>query len=139
MTSSRFNLGSTLKTLNLSLLQFNERSGSENLDFDNLAHNYSPVSIFVINGLQNLTSFFCNVFLDVFSCGSIFFPFLLFTIRQNYLSAGHMLWLHLESQVETVGKKISRGVLQYCIVTHLELGKIGEEITILFHFILFFK
>ena len=31
MTSSRFDLGSTSKTLNLSLLRFNERSGSENL------------------------------------------------------------------------------------------------------------
>ena len=31
MTSSRFDLGSTLKTLNLSLLRFNERFGSENL------------------------------------------------------------------------------------------------------------
>ena len=31
MTSSRFDPGSTSKTLNLSLLRFNERSGSENL------------------------------------------------------------------------------------------------------------
>ena len=31
MTLSRFNLGSTSKTLNLSLLRFNERFGSENL------------------------------------------------------------------------------------------------------------
>ena len=31
MTSSRFDLGSTSKTLNLALLRFNERSGSENL------------------------------------------------------------------------------------------------------------
>ena len=31
MTSSRFNLGSTLKPLNLFFLQFNKRSGSENL------------------------------------------------------------------------------------------------------------
>ena len=31
MTSSRFNFGSTSKTLSLSLLLFNERSGSENL------------------------------------------------------------------------------------------------------------
>ena len=30
MTSSRFDLDSTSKTLNLSLLRFNERSGSEN-------------------------------------------------------------------------------------------------------------
>ena len=30
MTSSRFDLGSTSKTLNLSFLRFNERSGSEN-------------------------------------------------------------------------------------------------------------
>ena len=30
MTSSRFDLGSTLKTLNLSLLWFNEQFGSEN-------------------------------------------------------------------------------------------------------------
>ena len=34
MTSSRFDPGSTSKTLNLSLLQFNERSESENLDKD---------------------------------------------------------------------------------------------------------
>ena len=33
MTSSRFDLGSTSKTLNLSFLGFNERSGFENLDF----------------------------------------------------------------------------------------------------------
>ena len=32
MTSSRFDLGSTSKTLDLSLLRFNEWSGSENLD-----------------------------------------------------------------------------------------------------------
>ena len=32
MTSSRFNPDSTSKTLNLSLLRFNKRSGSENLD-----------------------------------------------------------------------------------------------------------
>ena len=31
MVRPRSNLGSTLKTLNLSLLRFNERSGSENL------------------------------------------------------------------------------------------------------------
>ena len=31
MTSLRFDPDSTSKTLNLSLLQFNERSGSENL------------------------------------------------------------------------------------------------------------
>ena len=30
MTSSRFNLSSTSKTLNFSFLQFNERFGSEN-------------------------------------------------------------------------------------------------------------
>ena len=38
MTSSRFDLGSTSKTLNLSLLRFNERSGSENL-----AHTYFKI------------------------------------------------------------------------------------------------
>ena len=32
MVQPRFNLGSTLKTLNLSFLQFNERLGFENLD-----------------------------------------------------------------------------------------------------------
>ena len=32
MTSLRFYPGSTSKTLNLSLLRFNERSGSKNLD-----------------------------------------------------------------------------------------------------------
>jgi len=32
MTSSRFDFGSTSKTLNLSFLQFNERSESENLE-----------------------------------------------------------------------------------------------------------
>ena len=32
MTSSRFDLGSTSKTLNLSLLRFNEWSGSKNHD-----------------------------------------------------------------------------------------------------------
>ena len=35
--SSRFNLSSTSKTLNLSLLRFNERSG-----FQNLANNLDP-------------------------------------------------------------------------------------------------
>ena len=33
MTLSQFNLDSTLKTLNLSLLRFNKRSGSENFAF----------------------------------------------------------------------------------------------------------
>ena len=33
MTSSRFNLDLTLKTLNFFLLRFNERSGSKNLGF----------------------------------------------------------------------------------------------------------
>ena len=33
MTSSRFNFGLTSKILNLSLLRFNERSGSENLTY----------------------------------------------------------------------------------------------------------
>ena len=32
MMPSRFDIGSTSKTLNLSLLRFNEQSGSENLD-----------------------------------------------------------------------------------------------------------
>ena len=34
MMSSWFDLGSTLKTLNLSILRFNDRSGSENLGFE---------------------------------------------------------------------------------------------------------
>jgi len=34
MTSSRFDSGSILKTLNLSFLRFNERSGFENLDLN---------------------------------------------------------------------------------------------------------
>ena len=34
MMSSRFDLGSTLKTLNLFILRFIKRSGSENLAFD---------------------------------------------------------------------------------------------------------
>ena len=39
MTLSRFDPGSTSKTLNLSLLRFNERSGSENLDIEY----YTPI------------------------------------------------------------------------------------------------
>ena len=35
MTSSRFDSGSTSKTLNLSLLRFNKRSGSENFAHNN--------------------------------------------------------------------------------------------------------
>ena len=40
MTSSRFNLGSTSKTLNLSLFRFNERSMSENLALHKLRSTY---------------------------------------------------------------------------------------------------
>ena len=38
MTSSRFDLSLTSKTLNLSLLRFNERSGSENFAHNNARH-----------------------------------------------------------------------------------------------------
>ena len=45
MVRPRFNLGSTLKTLNLSLLRFNEWFGSENLDLDVLGQEQSRSEI----------------------------------------------------------------------------------------------
>ena len=51
MIRPRFNLGSTSKTLNLSLLQFNERSESENLTYythfiSRFANLYQSLNIF---------------------------------------------------------------------------------------------
>ena len=46
MTSSRFDLGSTSKTLNLSLLRFNERSGSENLGLDETLNVFAGLGLF---------------------------------------------------------------------------------------------
>ena len=43
MTSSRFDPDSTSKTLNLSLLRFNERSGSENLTYESRNYRFKIV------------------------------------------------------------------------------------------------
>ena len=43
MTSSRFDPDSTSKTLNLSLLRFNERSGSENLAYESRNYRFKIV------------------------------------------------------------------------------------------------
>ena len=50
MTSSQFDLGSTSKTLNLSLLRFNERSGFQNLvqQFD-----HPPKCQLTLRGMQS--------------------------------------------------------------------------------------
>ena len=42
MTSSQFDLGLTLKTLNLYLLRFNERFGFENLGLNMALNSLSP-------------------------------------------------------------------------------------------------
>ena len=53
MTSSRFNLGPTLKNLNLSLLRLIKRSGSEN-------HDLSPMALVLV------TLFFISFDLFIF-------------------------------------------------------------------------
>ena len=55
MMPSRFDLGSTSKTSNLSLLRFNEQSGSENLDI------YIYICFFVDELIYDITIFFLSL------------------------------------------------------------------------------
>ena len=56
MMPSRFDIGSTSKTLNLSLLRFNEQSGSENLDI------YIYIYMFFFDELiYDITIFFLSL------------------------------------------------------------------------------